>query len=46
MQIQDVNRLIKQHLQLQKTMKKMGKGGLQRMFQGMSKGGRKGVLPR
>lgn len=42
LQIQDVNRLIKQHMQLQKTMKKMGKGGMQRMFQGMSKGARGG----
>lgn len=37
LQIQDVNRLIKQHMQLQKTMKKMGKGGMQRLFQGMGK---------
>ncbi|MGI9289895.1 MAG: signal recognition particle protein [Gammaproteobacteria bacterium] len=35
-QIQDVNRLIKQHVQMQKTMKKMGKGGMQRMMQGMA----------
>jgi signal recognition particle subunit SRP54 len=34
LQIQDVNRLIKQHMQMQKTMKKMGKGGLQRMMRG------------
>jgi len=45
LQIQDVNRLIKQHMQLQKTMKKMGKGGIQRMFQGMSNGVR-GAPPR
>jgi signal recognition particle subunit SRP54 len=35
MQIQDVNRLIKQHMQMQKTMKKMGKGGLQNMMRGI-----------
>jgi len=40
MQIQDVNRLIKQHMQMQKTMKKMGKGGMQKMMQGMG-----GMLP-
>jgi signal recognition particle subunit SRP54 len=34
LQIQDVNRLIKQHTQMQKTMKKMGKGGLQNMMRG------------
>ncbi len=35
LQIQDVNRLIKQHVQMQKTMKRMGKGGMQKMMQGM-----------
>jgi signal recognition particle subunit SRP54 len=39
LQIQDVNRLLKQHMQMQKTMKKMGKGGMQRMMQSMGKGG-------
>ena len=34
LQIQDVNRLLKQHLQMQKTMKKMGKGGLQNLMRG------------
>ncbi|MDP6437127.1 MAG: signal recognition particle protein [Gammaproteobacteria bacterium] len=34
LQIQDVNRLIKQHTQMQKTMKKMGKGGMQKMLRG------------
>ena len=35
LQIQDVNRLIKQHMQMQKTMKKLGKGGgMQRMMRG------------
>ncbi len=38
-QIQDVNRLIKQHTQMQKTMKKLGKGGLQKMMRGMGGGG-------
>jgi signal recognition particle subunit SRP54 len=36
-QVQDVNRLLKQHTQMQKMMKKLGKGGLGRMmrsFQG------------
>jgi len=40
LQIQDVNRLIKQHIQMQKTMKKMGKGGLQNMMRGAG-----GMLP-
>lgn len=47
LQIQDVNRLIKQHTQMQKTMKKMGKGGMQKMLRGMGgmgKGG--GMFPR
>jgi signal recognition particle subunit SRP54 len=35
LQIQDVNRLIKQHMQMQKTMKKMGKGGMQKMMRGV-----------
>lgn len=39
LQIQDVNRLIKQHMQMQKTMKKLGKGGLQKMMRGMGGGG-------
>jgi signal recognition particle subunit SRP54 len=42
LQIQDVTRLIKQHMQMQKTMKKMGKGGMQRMMQGMASGMGKG----
>ncbi len=34
--IQDVNRLLKQHLQMQKMMGKLGKGGnMQRMMQGL-----------
>jgi signal recognition particle subunit SRP54 len=39
LQVQDVNRLLKQHLQMQKSMKKMGKGGMQQMMQGLGKGG-------
>jgi signal recognition particle subunit SRP54 len=35
-QIQDINRLIKQHKQMAKMMKKMsGKGGMQKMMRGM-----------
>jgi signal recognition particle subunit SRP54 len=37
-QVQDVNRLLKQFTQMQKMMKKMGKGGLKNMMRGM--GGR------
>lgn len=40
-QVQDVNRLLKQFLQMQKTMKQFSKGGFARMLRGM--GGR---LPR
>ena len=39
-QVQDVNRLLKQHLQMQKMMKKMSKGGMGKMMRGM-----KGKLP-
>jgi signal recognition particle subunit SRP54 len=39
MQIQDVNRLLKQHLQMEKMMKKMSKGGMKKMLRGMSGGG-------
>ncbi|MFY0665717.1 MAG: signal recognition particle protein [Natronospirillum sp.] len=40
-QIQDVNRLLKQHKQMQKMMKKMGqKGGMQKMMRGMQ-----GMMP-
>ena len=40
-QIQDVNRLLKQHKQMQRMMKKMGsKGGMKNMMRGM-----KGRLP-
>ena len=39
-QIQDVNRLLKQHLQMSKMMKKMAKGGMKKMLRGM-----KGQMP-
>jgi signal recognition particle subunit SRP54 len=39
-QVQDVNRLLKQFDQMQKIMKRMGKGGLQRMLREV-----KGRLP-
>ena len=42
-QIQAVNRLLKQHAQMQKMMKKMGKGGMARMMRKM--GQMKGQLP-
>jgi signal recognition particle subunit SRP54 len=38
--VQDVNRLLKQHLQMQKMMKKMSRGGMGKMLRGM-----KGKLP-
>jgi signal recognition particle subunit SRP54 len=38
-EIQDVNRLLKQHLQMQKMMKKMSRGGMQKMLRGMPGGG-------
>jgi signal recognition particle subunit SRP54 len=34
--VQDVNRVIKQHGQMQKTMKRLGKGGMQRMLGGLA----------
>ncbi|MEE4302239.1 MAG: signal recognition particle protein [Pseudomonadales bacterium] len=48
MQIQDVNRLLKQHKQMQKMMKKLGKkGGMQKMMRGMGAmmGGQGGLPP-
>ncbi|MBD3608973.1 MAG: signal recognition particle protein, partial [Gammaproteobacteria bacterium] len=39
-QVQDVNRLLKQFTQMQKMMKKVSKGGLGKMMQGM-----KGKMP-
>jgi len=38
-QIQDVNRLLKQHLQMEKMMKKMSGGGLKKMLRGLQGGG-------
>lgn len=38
-QIQDVNRLLKQHVQMEKMMKKMSKGGMKKMMRGMPGGG-------
>ena len=43
-EIQDVNRLLKQHLQMEKMMKKMSKGGMKKMLRGMP-GGKNGVEP-
>ncbi len=37
-QIQDVNRLLKQHLQMERMMKKMSGGGMQKMLRGLSGG--------
>lgn len=34
-QVQDVNRLLKQFMQTQRMMKQLGKGGMQRMLQGI-----------
>jgi signal recognition particle subunit SRP54 len=33
--VQDVNRLLKQHLQMQKMMKRLSKGNMKRMMRGM-----------
>ena len=38
-QIQDVNRLLKQHGQMEKMMKRMSKGGMKKMLRGMPGGG-------
>ena len=35
LQVQDLNRLLKQHQQMSRMMKKMGKGGLAKMMRGM-----------
>ena len=37
--IQDVNRLLKQHLQMAKMMKKVSKGGMKKMMRGLPGGG-------
>jgi signal recognition particle subunit SRP54 len=39
LQIQDVNRLLKQHQQMEKMMKKMSRGGMKKMMRGMPGGG-------
>ena len=39
LEIQDVNRLLKQHQQMAKMMKKMSKGGMKKMMRGMPPGG-------
>lgn len=38
LQVQDVNRLLKQHLQMEKMMKKMSRGGMKRMMRGLPPG--------
>ncbi len=38
MQVQDVNRLLKQHLQMAKMMKKMSRGGMKKMMRGLPPG--------
>ncbi len=38
LEIQDVNRLLKQHLQMEKMMKKMSRGGMKKMMRGMPGG--------
>lgn len=38
-QIQDVNRLLKQHLQMEKMMKKMSRGGMKKLMRGLPGGG-------
>ena len=38
LQIQDVNRLLKQHQQMAKMMKKMSKGGMKKMMRGIPPG--------
>ena len=37
-EVQDVNRLLKQHLQMQKMMKKMAKGGMSKLMRGLPPG--------
>ena len=39
-QVQDLNRLLKQHKQMQKMMKKMKGGGMERMMRGLG-----GMMP-
>jgi len=42
-QVQDVNRLLKQHMQMQKMMKKMSKGGMGKLLRGMKGKGPMGL---
>jgi signal recognition particle subunit SRP54 len=42
-QVQDVNRLLKQHMQMQKMMKKMSKGGMAKLLRGMKGKGPMGM---
>src|SRR5690606_16171300 len=37
-QIQDVNRLLKQHLQMERMMKKVSRGGMKKMLRGLPGG--------
>ncbi|MDZ7643887.1 MAG: signal recognition particle protein [Woeseiaceae bacterium] len=39
LQVQDVNRLLKQHQQMEKMMKKMSRGGMKKMMRGMGGAG-------
>jgi signal recognition particle subunit SRP54 len=39
LQIQDVNRLLKQHQQMERVMKKMSRGGMKKMMRGLPGGG-------
>jgi signal recognition particle subunit SRP54 len=39
LQIQDVNRLLKQHTQMERMMKKVSRGGMQKMLRGLAGGG-------
>jgi len=38
MQVQDVNRLLKQHMQMERMMKKMSRGGMKKMLRGLPPG--------
>ncbi|MEM1263982.1 MAG: signal recognition particle protein [Pseudomonadota bacterium] len=42
LQVQDVNRLLKQHMQMEKMMKRFSKGGLKRLMRGLPGGGMPG----
>ncbi|MEM7612212.1 MAG: signal recognition particle protein, partial [Pseudomonadota bacterium] len=42
-QIQDVNRLLKQHLQMERMMKKVSRGGMKKLMRGL--GGAGGGMP-